>query len=700
MNKLAADATAGKIANLFNDGKNLESLTIIDLANWRSSESGSKLRLPPIQRSIVWNNEQIINYWDSLLRGYPAGMMMVHRVQTGHVGQDEDGKTSVADNNDFQLFDGQQRLTSVLLGLGRGQMKNGRKLWVDFTQPKPSSGLCFQLRINSTGQPFGYKAESPNQKFELGKRHAKWNEEKWKKVTPREAFSKVNGEDLIDSECAVPLAEVCEFISKNSREETVVFLKENGAASDLAEQFVIALDRALKSIVVLQEVAPELVANQDEYIRFFGRLGQGGTRLSDDELTYSIIKQQYPKIHDQMLKIMHGDVGRIASEVDLVLASIRVSKTLNPWENSQEWEVIGRPNPSSVIQLRDKVFVLKKFFELIPNDSDRGELEVALGGIRQALLFDASTHVAGLPAMLLARLPMELVDTLLLVSIKRGAEAKWESEDRNTLCALVLYWLLFIRNDGKAAWRVFQHVRKDDWVFSHSTICKLVKEFEDEEIASFIPGTTEINELQKEVNAGLMGENILLRPWSDRFKAADRVGERKPGDALRILSTNRELITRALMWIQRNYLTENFNNYDPTSDRDDDLPIDLDHIIPSSIFDFNWKSVRSHLHEDAITDNFWRNRSTIGNSLGNFRWLDARVNRGRGNGAYEPLKKDADFVASPDDWNSLIPQDGKDQLHWSKEDIAKFQRLIDSRTLELYRIILNEGCISRLLSCT
>ena len=133
-------------------GRVTETLTIKDFIAWQQAEKG-RLLLPPIQRSVVWSNEQVINYWDSLLRGYPAGTMMVHRVQTGEgdassKGRDAEGTTCEAKEGDFHLFDGQQRMVAILLGLGEGQMKHNRKLWVDLgMKPEKKSGLKFQLRM-------------------------------------------------------------------------------------------------------------------------------------------------------------------------------------------------------------------------------------------------------------------------------------------------------------------------------------------------------------------------------------------------------------------------------------------------------------------------------------------------------------------------------------------------------------------------
>ena len=107
-------------------------------------------------------------------------MMMVHRSRPTQAGarpqgRDERGETRAASDSDWQLFDGQQRLTSILLGLGEGEWHTNRKLWIDLgVDPGPASGLKFQLRASSTGQPFGYRAAEPNQKIELDQRKRAW----------------------------------------------------------------------------------------------------------------------------------------------------------------------------------------------------------------------------------------------------------------------------------------------------------------------------------------------------------------------------------------------------------------------------------------------------------------------------------------------------------------------------------------------
>ncbi|MBD5801784.1 hypothetical protein AZOA_12080 [Azoarcus sp. Aa7] len=99
--------------------------------------------IPGIQRPYVWETEQIIRLFDSLMRGYPINSFLfwelqpenfndwdiykfVRHFQQGNIHNDR------AKLNDAQaatlVLDGQQRLTSLLIGLtGSYRVKNGKK---------------------------------------------------------------------------------------------------------------------------------------------------------------------------------------------------------------------------------------------------------------------------------------------------------------------------------------------------------------------------------------------------------------------------------------------------------------------------------------------------------------------------------------------------------------------------------------------
>jgi hypothetical protein len=148
----------------------------------------------------------------------------------------------------------------------------------------------------------------------------------------------------------------------------------------------------------------------------------------------------------------------------------------------------------------------------------------------------------------------------------------------------------------------------------------------------------------------------------------------------------RKLIRRVLLWLQRDYLAGRFPDYDPTSSRDEDLPIDLDHLIPNSKFGFDWRSRTSSLNFDDPNENFRHLRGTVGNSLGNFRWLDASDNRSRQANKINGGEGERDIIMNVSDWNALI---GKKS--WAEDDVATFQKMIDLRTITIYEHLLITG---------
>lgn len=97
---------------------------IIDDANRR-------YYLPAIQRPFVWKQEQILALFDSLLKGYPISAFMFwalddvtkHEVraykfiENYHAGDLMNERAQVAGRNVVLVLDGQQRLTSLLIGL-------------------------------------------------------------------------------------------------------------------------------------------------------------------------------------------------------------------------------------------------------------------------------------------------------------------------------------------------------------------------------------------------------------------------------------------------------------------------------------------------------------------------------------------------------------------------------------------------------
>ena len=120
--------------------------------NYQSDTIGSILSrlnhdifIPSIQRPYVWEPEQIVKLFDSLMRGYPINSFLFWELQPGNFGDwdiyqfvrrfrqgniHNDAATPIAVQPVVLVLDGQQRLTSLLIGLMGSytmRLKNARK---------------------------------------------------------------------------------------------------------------------------------------------------------------------------------------------------------------------------------------------------------------------------------------------------------------------------------------------------------------------------------------------------------------------------------------------------------------------------------------------------------------------------------------------------------------------------------------------
>lgn len=673
----------------------VEQIPIGKLAHWFRPDA-KQLQLPPIQRSFVWTNDKILNYWDSLMRGYPAGTMLVTRRRL-HGNREE---LSVDSSSEvFELFDGQQRLTSLLLGFDLPDQT--RKIWIDIGESTGSGDRLFELRISSEGQPFGYDAASPNQKVAIEKRRLWLQSSDRSTVSPSALFTAMKAkftDELSDATCPISLIHILRELNTTGRtairsqlHDALRTHVQDASATANIDGLLGSLDRALKARVTVQLVENDLL-NGENYTRFFRRLGQGGTALSNDELTYSLLKERFPQIMLRVPAILKQ--CRLVAETDLVLGALRISQARKRWRDAPDWEVWRRPTPDKVGEVSQKgaETTIPYFLSLFENDK---ALEAALRNIDKALRYDPSDNPSGLPSMLLARLPRDLVDVLLLFTMHGDAARTWTGSDQGTLLAFVIYWLTFVYQDNKASNTVFSIISQEDWEFDSLSLGSIVHSLETAQFSRFAPRPTHWELLFVQVN----GYSSRIVGEQDRFSGADDENRTGPSETLRLLSTNPELKRRVLLWVQRDYISKAFPHYDPTSLRDDDLPLDLDHVIPKDLFSGNWTTIaqRVRLSEANDLEQFRWSRYVVGDSLGNLRWLAAPHNRGRGKGpieeeeAFDGLSVEDHIFRVP--WNEVIAA-----TYWDESRVKQFQSLIDNRTLQLVRLVMAGTGIDKLLT--
>ena len=77
--------------------------TLKEISSW--TETDSEVKIPAIQRGLVWKPNQVELLWDSILRRFPIGAFTLSHLHT--------------ENTDmYNLIDGQQRWNAVALGYG------------------------------------------------------------------------------------------------------------------------------------------------------------------------------------------------------------------------------------------------------------------------------------------------------------------------------------------------------------------------------------------------------------------------------------------------------------------------------------------------------------------------------------------------------------------------------------------------------
>ena len=303
-------------------------------------------------------------------------------------------------------------MAAILLGFGVGPFAETHRLWIDLSHT-PNGNRRYALRVSTKGQPFGYEIENPNKKTPLSSRRncfdrwlgindeddeatrfralwAKWgciprhgkyrypthsslhqeNEDTMRINLQPYVFRLVQGKDLFQgNDRTFPLAlllrhtaktEAPELLREVERRETLYFVLPPEASDfttrlgqiekwgETAPKFA----KVIRSKLVVKRLAKEI--EPDCYGEFFKRIGQGGTVLTDDELSYSLIKLRFPRAREALEKIVRSkEVGYLASPTQIALAALRLKRmqTFKDEEVFNTWERIARPTPDFVESL-------------------------------------------------------------------------------------------------------------------------------------------------------------------------------------------------------------------------------------------------------------------------------------------------------------------------------------------------------------
>ena len=252
----------------------------------------SPIRLPEIQRGLVWKSRQVELLWDSILSEYPIGSFMIV-------------------NN--ELYDGQQRVSAITSGFAYKALFDEEKipesiLWLDLGfQEDDSLSRRYGFRLTTKAHPWGYNIQDGNV-FTTYERRSILKEvygDEWENKKKEEWD--IRNFTPYNSKVPIPFAILLEFIYKKDNFVNNVtltykhfietYLKESIEwTKEFENKIRTACDKLYESIKKIKEY--EVVAhciepsNTDKkYLElFFNRINTGGTRISQEELAYSAIK--------------------------------------------------------------------------------------------------------------------------------------------------------------------------------------------------------------------------------------------------------------------------------------------------------------------------------------------------------------------------------------------------------------------------
>lgn len=281
--------------------------TLKEISEWAKNDS--EVKIPAIQRGLVWKPHQVELLWDSILRQFPIGAFMLSH-----------------EENTYDLIDGQQRWNAIALGYGASD--ENCILWFDLKPEnvwkRSNTTRKYFIRATTKAQPWGYEANDECKTLNMARKRAALEEfgvkdDEYKgEISLTETYP-------VESGCPIPLYWmiaageehhedkdafakcVMEKIeeNKNSRKFKLKNLSEISASliSEFHEPFRSLPSFKIPTIPIDQKIIDKESDTKDASLSgieiLFNRIGTLGTRITESELMYSAIKAYWPKLTEE-----------------------------------------------------------------------------------------------------------------------------------------------------------------------------------------------------------------------------------------------------------------------------------------------------------------------------------------------------------------------------------------------------------------
>jgi hypothetical protein len=659
-------------------------LSLCEIAQWQLNSEQSEVELPSVQRGFVWKPKQVEDLWDSLLREYPIGSFLFS--QTGEK---------------KYLMDGQQRATSIFLGFFNPyDIQNTTKawsikgelpvIWIDLQPNNKPDASKYLIRLTTRSHPWGYQAKNNDNKLSVPERRTALDIFR-KNNKNVDGYTSFENTTVFPYDACYPLP-LCFFIESETVEQIVekaktylpdYFCTKSGGFENKAGFLNILqteeLEKNIQDILYVVKKTKKRIINYDiisnsvleeeqetEDPTLFVRINSAGTRLSGDDLIYSIYKATF-----QNAKELVEDIGsNFIAPTQVISMASRIA-----------WSAINNNKFPTKMNVR-------QFQQNIKNDEFKNKLQKLIEQKTVSSLFEQAINilkckdntVGEIPPVLIKQFINKSQDLFLFFIYWLYVHNDYEINDVTKLkmLAKLLSFSWFERNINMKELWIREIDKKDFWVKPlNEHICwdpngdwndyagihfllppELLKSYYQQESVEtlFLENDGHKWELYK---SGI-GEKIIEhynKVKSTNF-TLDEINNYYffPGFIGKLMS-NKSFI----LFAQRNYINSEFKDFNQMENIEDtNVPWDWDHIYPN-----NWVYYKQGIPQ-SIKD--WNNTN------GNFRAISLEQNRSESN------------IESP---NSRLKDKNNREISFVLENDWQYWQMIDDRRIESKEKALN-----------
>lgn len=665
----------------------LKSYSLKEISQWQKELGGteSKIFLPSLQRGFVWKPNQIEALWDSIFRGFPIGAILM----------------LIDKDDNHNLLDGQQRCTTIALGHFSPFEENVEQflslktykpsIWLDLKPEQTGNGLKFNFRCLTQSHPWGYQLKKPDSTLIMSDRKnalSFFNTEQTierytdllsKDINPWDAFYPIPLSFIVNSEKDNFIEfkneilfniNILKIKTKYSLDTYVDYTKVDDASLELifkgVEKYrLLQIPEITIDSAILKEEDDSLNNNAQDPTLFV-RLNSAGTRISGEELNYSIYKAYFPGVKYLVEKIGASYIN--PSKVISLFSRLAACEQSGYSQYQSEFSIHNFRKKISEHDFKENIQ------KIIQNHTPVKTNELSSNLINQAIsIIENGENI--LPKILIKQIIISNIDLffVLLVYINKIKFKNLTDIKKREIASCYIYILWFNRDNKKVGAQLFAALFNENenysWtvavnkLISSNIIIPLVEPnmlLENLKVIT-IKHKIHHNSIVEIKTKNLLNDEIkrVLNYENDNDLALENLSQ-----LINHIFYNKSMLLLA----QKDYIINKFKDFNQFENIDDtNRPWDWDHIYPNS-WVYNNKGI-CQMVKDWV------------NSIGNFRALSYDDNRSENNHVSPKDRFSEGFVRTA----SYINE--SDLKYWNEIDNT-FSR-IKSGDVEKEEIFLN-----------